>query len=205
MEHNHQTPFCPVCQREALAPRIFIAFERISTALRMHMWRISTEYHISPVQLYILIFLRYHKPEKVRIVRLAKILHVSVPTVSDALHTLRRKGYLIVRRSKRDRRVRKIHLTQKGKDLSEALERWAQPFVDILMKWSEDEQLQLYTLLTKAIEEFYKRDLIHSEGMCIACQNFEPIDDVRYRCALMKKELSRDALQLDCPNYTYPS
>ena len=80
--------FNPDAQLDKVEFRIVAALERLSEAFRVLLWDQAKVLNVSPIQIQLLIFLRYHKPEYATVSKLAEEFNMTRPTISDAVRAL---------------------------------------------------------------------------------------------------------------------
>lgn len=85
-------------------------------------------------------------------------------TISRAVQSMKQQGLIDVRRSKRDRRMQLVMLTQKGADAHDALAVERKQFADEVESClTEEERAQLYGALDKMDAFFSARRIEHDE------------------------------------------
>ncbi len=76
--------FDPSEQNIDLDKKIVAGLERLSQVFRALLWDHAKAYNLSPIQIQLLIFIRYHRPEHNSVSYLAGEFSVTKPTISDA-------------------------------------------------------------------------------------------------------------------------
>src|SRR5690606_29358096 len=121
--------FDPAHQPADLDGRLVAALERVGLAFRVLLWEkakaVREAASLSPIQIQILVFLRYHGEDLARVGRLAEELGLTPATVSDAVAALVAKGLVAKAPGATDRRVQRLCLTAAGARAAEALGDWA--------------------------------------------------------------------------------
>lgn len=85
-------------------------------------------------------------------------------TISRAVQAMKKQGLIEVRRSKRDRRMQLVMLTQKGADAHDAIAIERKQFADEVESClTEEERAQLYHALDKIDSFFSARRIEHDE------------------------------------------
>src|SRR3546814_20253589 len=79
-------------QNSNLDSRIIAGLERLSHVFRTLLWQKAGEERLSPIQLRLLVFIRYHAPDMNNVSYLAREFNVTKPTISDAIKVLGIKG-----------------------------------------------------------------------------------------------------------------
>jgi DNA-binding MarR family transcriptional regulator len=110
----------------------------------------------------ILSFLASRGPHTNR--EVADAMGMDSATISRAVQLLKAQGLIDVRRSKRDRRMQLVILTQKGADAHDALAVDRKQFADEVESClTEEERAQLYRALDKIDSFFSARRIEHDE------------------------------------------
>ena len=78
-------------QQPSTAGKIAVGLARISEAYRAQLWNHAKVMGISPIQIQMLIFMRYHLKNMCTVSQLAREFNVAKPTVSDAVQSLLKK------------------------------------------------------------------------------------------------------------------
>ncbi|MGH8596930.1 MAG: MarR family winged helix-turn-helix transcriptional regulator, partial [Gammaproteobacteria bacterium] len=95
---------------------------------------------------------------------IAEVMGLDSATISRAVQYLKSNGLIDVRRSKRDRRMQLIMLTQKGADAHDAIAPQRKAFVDEVESCLTDaERRALYRALDKIDAFFAARRIEHDE------------------------------------------
>lgn len=95
----------------------------------------------------------HRDPEKVVASELVKRFGVSKATVSQIIGSLKRKGYVRQRFSKRDHRVRMIYLTEKGEELKVRFDELFTEVNESLTKGFSDEEKIVLRAFLKRLQE----------------------------------------------------
>jgi DNA-binding MarR family transcriptional regulator len=74
--------------------RIVAALERLSEAFRVLLWNEAKILNISPIQIQILVFLKFHALEKCKVSYLAQEFNMTKATISDAVKVMLQKGLI---------------------------------------------------------------------------------------------------------------
>src|SRR5690606_17306373 len=106
-------------QNQRIESRIVVALERISEAFRVLLWNESKENALSPIQIQILIFLRFHSSEKCKVSYLADEFNMTKATISDSVRVLLAKKLVTKETDPSDTRSYSIILTAQGQEIAE--------------------------------------------------------------------------------------
>ncbi len=103
--------------------KIVASLEKISEVFRVLLWTEAKEHRVSPIQLQLLIFLKYHKdPGQRRIAALAREFNLTKATISDSMRVLELKGLIERHNDTDDSRGYNFSLTPKGEEMTSAVE-----------------------------------------------------------------------------------
>ena len=182
------------------ASKIVFALERLSHAFRIHWWEENKNFQLSPLQMQILIALRFH-PDRDSVSAIANYLELTNATVSDAVRVLNQKKYVFKRPDSEDGRRHHITLTNSGSDSAEKLSLFAnqiRDFVNVVPNQSAflESLLQLMGLMQES-------DLIPLQQMCTSCRHFRRLESAvsPYYCQLLNKTLAVNDLRIHCPEH----
>lgn len=195
-----KTPFNLNYQNKKIEFKIVVALERVSEAFRVLLWNNSKENGLSPIQIQMLIFLRFHSTENATIGYLAKEFNLSKATVSDSMKTLMQKGYASKTETPIDARSFRIALTPEGEKIADASANFAFAFEKPIHTLSDaQKEIMLNGLLT-LIADLNKAGIITLQRMCFSCAHYSLHKNVHY-CNLLNKKLATSELRIDCPEH----
>jgi len=86
-----ESPFDRDYQNLSTDSKIIVALERVAEAFRVLLWNESKTHDLSPIQIQILVFLRFHPQEICKVSYLANEFNLTKATISDSVKTLLRK------------------------------------------------------------------------------------------------------------------
>lgn len=190
--------FNPDAQLEKVDFRIVAALERLSEAFRVLLWDQAKVLNISPIQIQLLIFLRYHKPEYATVSKLAEEFNMTRPTVSDAVRVLEQKGLVEREPNPDDARSHTLLLTAAGRAMADQTAHFASPLLLPLERMDETQKHQLLESLLHMILNLQHKGVVSLHRMCFNCQNYMTRPSGHY-CRLLAKKLENKDLQIDCP------
>ncbi len=200
-----ESTFNPQEQELHLASKIVAGLERISEVFKILLWEQATATGLSPIQIQILIFVAYHRPDLSRVSHLAREFNVTKPTVSDAIRVLEKKGLIFKITSSADRRSYSIALTDSGKKMVDMTGRFSLPLRDQVQHFSPQELEALWHTLSRLIYQLNQSGILTIQRTCYACVHFEPErDGAPAFCKLLRKDLFNQDIRLDCPEFEAP-
>ncbi|MGH7230162.1 MAG: MarR family winged helix-turn-helix transcriptional regulator [Nitrospiraceae bacterium] len=185
---------------DSLARRVAEGLRKISTAIRSRAWKEAGKRRMTPLQAQTLAVLRMQPEQAARISILADELAVSLPTVSDMVRTLEKKGLIQKSRSQQDARIVTVRLSAKGKRI--AGER--QDFLaDVAGRLAVSEQEAMLQVLMKMIQTLHARGDIRTARMCVTCRFFRPnaFQNPKrpHHCDFFKESFGNRLLRIECP------
>ena len=187
-------------QNQRIESRIVVALERISEAFRVLLWNESKENALSPIQIQILIFLRFHSSEKCKVSYLADEFNMTKATISDSVRVLLAKKLVTKETDPSDTRSYSIFLTAEGQEIAEKVSFFASSIERPVEKLTEGQQTVMLNGLLKLIHELNRAGIITIQRMCATCSNYELDSGIHY-CKLLKTQLAESELRVDCPEH----
>jgi len=194
----------PLGARRSLDIRLVAALERVGQAARAHLWREAGRQGLTPTQAQLLLRLRTDPPQHRRVEALASHLHLTHPTVSDALSALIRKGLATRRRDGPRGRRSTLDLTPSGEEVAGRLEAWYDPFFRAVATRPTAEKERTLELLLAIIQHLHREGVITVARTCVTCRFFRPNlhpGAQPHHCDLLGVPLGTGALRVDCPEH----
>jgi DNA-binding MarR family transcriptional regulator len=187
---------------DPLPHRLASALSKVSVSLKRRLWRDAASRRISPLQAQILAFLRQRPTHGATVTDITRMLGVTMPTASDVIAVLVKRGLLRKIRTENDGRVFNVMLTARGRRRAEQVMGWP----DFLLWAAEllpvEEQESLLRTLVKLIKSIQDRGEIPVARMCITCTHFRPhihADSQRpHHCALVDAPFGDRLIRIDC-------
>jgi DNA-binding MarR family transcriptional regulator len=175
--------------------RLVDAVERLGDAARAMLRRAAASEGLSPTQAQLLLRITSHAMSAEGTGALAARLEVSAPTVSDAIHTLARKG-LAERGEPRAWRA-----TARGRDVAERLQRWRDPLLAALAEHPTQAKATTLASLLVAVAELNRSEHISTARTCPTCRFFRGDPYGAAWCELLRAPLAPETLRVDCPDH----
>ena len=192
--------FDPNTHQDQLSTKIIVGLERISEAFKVLLWEKAKVLGLSPIQIQILIFIAYHKPELCNVSHLAQEFNLTKPTISDAIRVLNNKACIVKDFSSSDNRSYTILLSHKGQKIVEETENFAEPIKRQLDKTNDISLNTLYTSLNKLIYQLNQIGILTVQRTCYGCKFYDQTSQKHY-CNLLNQELVDHDIRLDCPEF----
>ncbi|MCB0718852.1 MAG: winged helix-turn-helix transcriptional regulator [Bacteroidetes bacterium] len=197
--------FDPERQHDSATAKIVASLDRIGQALRSLLWDQTRATGLSPIQIQLLVHLRYHGLSQSRVGDLARQFDVTPATISEALSTLVDKKLVEKRQDPSDGRARVLALTNDGRRRAEDLGTWATSVEVYLKALPEGEAITVMRVLMGIIERLQRDGVVSVARMCSTCTYFENHSGGReqcpYYCSLLNKSLAERELRFDCPEH----
>lgn len=192
--------FDPNYQNKNIEGKIVVALERISEAFRVLLWQEGKENALTPLQLQLLLFLKFHSPEKCKVNYLAQEFNVTKATISETVRLLTKKMLIYKETDPDDTRSYSIYLTDKGKEIVSRTSSFAGAIEKPIHTFSESQKKVLFQSLLALIEKLNKAGIITVQRMCFSCRFYHPGEKTDY-CNLLKKPLNTQDIRVDCPEH----
>ena len=196
-----RSPFDLNHQQKDLDSKIVVALEKMAEVFRVLLWNEAKELKLSPIQLQILIFLKFHNARERKAANLAKEFNMTKPTISDAVKSLIEKDLVKKEVDTNDSRSFYLNLTEKGKNTAQRVALFSRELQTSLKGLDTSIKEGLFSGLLKLIENLNNRGLISRQRMCFGCHFYKGNKEDKHFCNLLKVPLSNDTLRVDCPEY----
>jgi len=138
------SPFDPDFQHDEVRAKLVASVEKVNQGFRSLLWQEATSHGLSPIQIQLIVYLRFHESIDCRVGNLASQFDLTVATISGVLSTLVKKELVIKKFDPDDRRARVIHLTARGSNTADRLAAWA----DIVMNFLKGSSSEFVCYLT---------------------------------------------------------
>jgi len=183
--------------------KIVAALEKISEVFRVLLWTEAKEHKLSPIQLQLLIFLKYHTSEKHRrIASMAREFNLTKATISDSIKVLEQKGLIHRADDEFDSRSFNFSLTEKGMKLTGMIENFTLPLDGALAELSPQQKEFFLLSVLDLIFRLNQNSIISTQRMCYNCFYYGGDRQQNHFCNLMQKPLKVDELRIECPEHT---
>jgi DNA-binding MarR family transcriptional regulator len=124
---------------QTLTVQIVLSLEQISRNIDNLLWQQALEHELSPLQIRILLFIRFHK-EQSGVSLLAKEFNLSKATISVAIKPMEQKKLVIKRKSELDGRNIDIALTDWGSQIAHVAGFYLEPLRKVIAHIPEQEK-----------------------------------------------------------------
>lgn len=195
--------FDPLYQSDNVNCKIVVALEKISETFRVLLWNHAKNQELSPIQLQLLVFLKFHPDEARRkVAALSKEFNLSKPTISDSVKTLERKGLICRTIDDDDARSNTLHLTPKGLELTTSVENYSAPLDGAVSALSEKERALLFLSILHITYDLGEAGIISGQRMCFRCKWYTGDKKSQHYCQRWQKEMMQHDLQVECPEFS---
>jgi DNA-binding MarR family transcriptional regulator len=182
--------------------KIVAALEKISEVFRVLLWAEAKGNNVSPIQLQLLIFLKYHKLEKqCRIAFMAKEFNLTKATISDSVKVLEQKGLVQRVGDTNDSRSYNFSLTEKGEKVTEIIEKFTIPLDGAIATLEQSQKEYLLSSVLDLIFRLNQQGIISTQRMCYTCFYYGGNRKDHHFCNLMQQQLAFDDLRWECPEH----
>lgn len=192
--------FDPNYQNRNIEGKIVVALERISQAFRVLLWQEGKENALTPLQLQLLLFLKFHSADKCKVNYLAMEFNVTKATISETVRLLGNKAYIFKETDPSDTRSYSIYLTDKGKEIVAKTSAFAEGIEKPIHTFTDSQKEVLFQSLLELIEKLNKAGIITVQRMCFSCRFYQS-DEKQDYCQLLKKKLYTQDIRIDCPEH----
>lgn len=182
--------------------KIVAALEKISEVFRVLLWSEAKEHKLSPIQMQLLIFLKYHNTDKHRrIAAMAKEFNMTKATISDSIKVLELKGLIQRTADSLDSRSFNFALTDQGQKLTGMIEHFTLPLDGAIATLSPLQKHVMYSAVLDLIYRLNQNGIISTQRMCYNCFYYKGDRDKEHHCNLMQRPLAFDELRFECPEH----
>ena len=182
--------------------KIVAALEKISEVFRVLLWSEAKEHQVSPIQLQILVFLKYHtQKQQRRIAFIAKEFNLTKATISDSVKVLEQKELVQRETDEKDSRSFNFTLTPKGERLTELVENFTVPLDRAIACLLPDQKEYLLSSVLDLIYRLNRQGVISTQRMCYTCYYYKGDRKECHYCKLLQQPLAFDDLRLECPEH----
>lgn len=189
-------------QNSNIEGKIIASLERVSQAFKVLLWNESKRFTLSPIQVQVLVFLKYHSEEKRKISYLADEFNLTKATISETIKILEHKKLIKKIYAQKDTRSFVIDLTVEGENISNKTELFTQQIqVPIENLNLVDKEILLSSLLG-VIHHLNKVGIITIQRMCFSCRFYKSnVNGQEHFCELLNQQLANSDLRIDCPEH----
>ncbi len=198
-----KSSFNPEVQVEDPTSKILVGLGRISEAFKSLLWDHAKEIGLSPIQIQILIFLRYHKNELSTVSYLAKEFNITKATISDAIKSLEKKAYVFKDFSESDKRSYTIKLSELGFKIVRETDKYAKPVESLIDKLSVENKNHLLASILEIVNGLNKAEVLTVQRSCYICKFYELSKSTQH-CNFLNKKLKTTDIRLDCAEFEKP-
>jgi DNA-binding MarR family transcriptional regulator len=182
--------------------KIVAALEKISEVFRVLLWAEAKEHKLSPIQMQLLIFIKYHNSDKQRrIASMAREFNLTKATISDSIKVLEQKGLIKRTDDAFDSRSFNFSLTDQGTKLTGMIENFTLPLDGAIATLSSQQKDQFLMSLLDLIFRLNQTGIISTQRMCYSCFYYRGDMQQNHFCNLMQKPLAIDELRIECPEH----
>jgi DNA-binding MarR family transcriptional regulator len=183
--------------------KIVAALEKIAEVFRVLLWTEAKEHKLSPIQMQLLIFIKYHSSDKQRrIASMAREFNLTKATVSDSIKVLEQKGLIKRTDDAVDSRSFNFSLTDQGMKLTGMIENFTLPLDGAIATLSPAQKDQFLLSVLDLIYRLNQNGIISTQRMCYNCFYYNGDRQQAHYCNLMQQPLAVDELRIECSEHT---
>lgn len=194
------SPFDPQRPGPTVESKIVVALERVATAFRVLLWNEGRTHGLSPIQVQLLLFLRFHPRERCKVSVLAQEFNLTKATISESVRALELKGLVHKQVDPADGRSQVIGLAPAGRKAAAHAADFAQAIEQPLAGLPAAEKEAVLAGLLKLIRTLNQAGVITVQRMCLTCAHHALVDGGHY-CKLLNAPLRAAELRVDCPEH----
>ena len=182
--------------------KIVAALEKISEVFRVLLWTEAKEHKLSPIQMQLLIFIKYHAADKHRrIAAMAREFNLTKATISDSIRVLEQKGLIKRTDDAIDSRSFNFSLTEQGLKLTGMIENFTLPLDGAIATLPPQQKETILLSVLDLIYRLNQNGVISTQRMCYNCFYYAGDRQQTHFCNLMQKPLLVDDLRIECPEH----
>lgn len=182
--------------------KIVAALEKISEVFRVLLWSQAKEHKLSPIQLQLLIFIKYHSADKYRrIASMAREFNLTKATISDSIKVLEQKELIVRTDDTADSRSFNFSLSDKGMMLTGLIENFTLPLDGAIATFQPQQKETFLFLVLDLIYKLNQNGIISTQRMCYNCFYYGGDRQQTHYCNLMQKPLVIEELRVECPEH----
>lgn len=201
MAAQNESAFNIERQHTNLESKLIVTFEKMSEVIRVLLWNKAHALKISPIQLQLLIFIKYHSADKCKVGYLAREFNMTKATISDSVRVLVKKGLLAKETDSSDTRSFSLRLTKEGARLTDQVDNFTDDIHFPLLELSTEKKEVLLDGMMELIYKLQKKGIISLQRMCLTCRFFEDSSVNGRYCKLLREKLTIQNIRVDCPEY----
>jgi len=190
---------------ESVSKRVATGLHKIGLAIRSRAWKEARQGRLAPLQAHTLSVLHLRQPQIATPTALAEELSVALPTVSEVLRVLERRGLIKKRKSETDGRTTMLSLTRKGRRRAEGVAGWTDFLAAAADELSDAERKALLRTLIKMIRTLQEQGMIPVARMCPTCRFFQPFvygdPNAPHHCGYVNAAFGDRLLRIECAEH----
>ncbi|MDX1919795.1 MAG: MarR family winged helix-turn-helix transcriptional regulator [Candidatus Caenarcaniphilales bacterium] len=192
--------FDPNFQTLSLESKVVTGLGRISEAFRLVLLREAQTSNLTPVQIQILVFMKFHNNVATNIHALSDELNLPLIDIYNEASDLIDKSLIAKKEIGDNHQNVTFSLTARGKMAATKLSLYADKILSQVSNFQKDDLEKFYGYILNLILELQKNDLLSMNRMCLCCKHFSENEE-KYSCTLLEKELEFKELRIDCAEH----
>jgi len=168
--------------------------------MRNSSFNLARQNSLSPIQIQLLIFIKFHSQDKCKVSYLADEFNMTKATISDSVKVLLTKELVTKETDASDTRSYTLRLTTIGKHIADKASLFASYLEKPIEALSEEQKSVILNGLLRMIDDLNKAGIITMQRMCFSCDYYTRNQGGHY-CRLLNAALAETELRLDCPEH----
>ncbi len=198
---DRKSPFDLKNQHNNTDYKVTMLISKLSDFFRQSLWSKAQPLGISPIQVQILLFIKYHNLRWNKVSHLAKEFQMTKATISDSVRVLLKKQLLEKVTVEEDKRSFYLKLTSLAEKITEEAEGFTDNLESALSQLGSSKKGKLFEGLYGLLDQMNELGLIPVQRMCFGCSFYEGDKVSRHGCSFLKKKLNTDEIRVDCEEY----
>lgn len=195
----------PKLTSAGLNGQVIAGLERLGSALRAQAWSEAFARGLTPTQGQVLMTLRTHKDDGLRLSDIAAALSVTAATASEAVSALVAKGFVKKAQAVSDARAVTLSLTKQGVIEAQAASQWPSFLLEAVDTLPDEAQAAMLRGVLTIISSLQQRGHVPVAQMCVSCQNFRanayPGKAKPHHCQLLNAAIGDGELRAQCNDH----
>ncbi|MCX7677587.1 MAG: MarR family winged helix-turn-helix transcriptional regulator [Spirochaetes bacterium] len=175
---------------------------KIFDAKKAFLWKLAQRYHLTPLQIQILCHIHKCAPSaNISAHEIAQELYITRATMSVAVKSLVKKGFIRKSFDSSDNRKQHLKLAAKSKKILNEIKRFESAFVSHFSQFSPNSISTATGVLVQMLAFMQDAGMVDRVSMCAKCNHCSKISQTTFRCELTQRTFSIDGMKIGCCRY----
>ena len=180
--------------------KIVAGLLRLSQVFKTLLSEKARIFGLSPIQIQLLIFIKYHKESQTTESYLAREFNLTQQAVSDEVKILEQKKLLEKNVYGTDSKSYSLNLSTTGETAVNETENYMVPVSKFISQADDHEKIILWANIAKVIGELNKLGVIQVQRSCVNCK-YHSMLDKNHHCSLVGRGLHTNEIRIDCREF----